>query len=306
MGSSSKPRGAGSGNFSSGSTNTWKPGQNFWEFNPRNIAGNNQLQRQAAQGAAGLWGSGGGQRAQAQSYLNQLGGGGSGYMSDAINSAGRYANGGRPTEFKSADEYLKQLRGVAGEQVTGANLATDPAILAAQKQFTKMRLPMIQNMASQMGLGRSNTVGNASALAQSNELLPLMQEGLAREERGLGRRMSGLSESAANAMQQGGAAIQNQNALTGAYAGAAGQEASNLGNAASGFMNAGSQEQQALMNAINANMGIGGTFREQDQQRLDAPYDEQQRLWAEALNSMYGPLGFLGNMGGARSSSSKK
>jgi hypothetical protein len=72
------------------------------------------------------------------------------------------------------------------------------------------------------------------------------------------------------------------------------------------MMGLGQQEFGQRAGAIQQATGIGDTIRRIEQEQLDAPYQEQQRLWAEALNSMYGPLGFLGNMGGARSTSSKK
>lgn len=302
-----KPRGNRQPSVSSG-TPGYQGGGNFWDFNPRPVAGANQLQRGAAGAVGGIAGAGGQYYNQANDYLRRLAGGGSGYMQQAIDAARKGTT--MPGSFGTATDLANQLRATSQRQVTGANLANDPAILAAQKRFSMSRLPMIQNMASQMGLGRSNTVANASALAQSNELLPLMQEGLAREERGIGRELGAIGSQIQTAMGRGGAELGAQQAdigrLLGTLSGAAGQEFQNLGSAAQGAMGLGQQEAGQLQSAINTAAGLGGTFRDIEQQQLDAPYQEQQRLWAEALNSMYGPLGFLGNMGGAASISSKK
>lgn len=302
-----KPRGKGKDNTTSG-TPGYQGGGSFWDFNPRAVAGVNPLQRGAANAIGGLAGAGGNYYNQAQNYLKRLAGGGSGYMNQAIDAA----RGGikMPGAFAEAGNLGNQLRQVSQRQVTGENLAKDPAILAAQRRFTQARLPMIQNMAAQAGLGRSNTAANAAALAQSNELLPLMQEGLAREERGIGRELGAIGNQINTAMGTGGADLsrqgQNLQSLLSTLSGAAGQEFSNLGSAAQGNMSLGQQEASQLQSGISAAAELGNQMRGIEQEQLDAPYQEQQRLWAEALNSMYGPLGFLGNMGGATSTQSKK
>ena len=302
-----KPGGGKKQGTSSGAPG-YQGGGNFWDFNPRSVAGVNPLQQGAADAVGGMAGAGGGYYNQANEYLKKLAGGGSGYMDKAVSAA----EGGTamPGAFGDATALGNQLRATSRRGVTGEGLAKDPAILAAQARFKKARLPMIQSMAAQSGLGRSNTVANASALAQSNELLPLIQGGLAREERGIGREMGAIGSQINQAMGRGGAELSaDQNdlrALLSTLSGAAGQEAQGLGTAASGSMGLGQQEASQYGNAVNTAAGLGREFRDVEQEGLDAPYQEQQRLWAEALNSMYGPLGFLGNMGGAESSSQKK
>lgn len=301
-----KPRGGNQG--TSSGTPGYQGGGNFWEFKPRPVAGVNPMQQGAANAVSGMAGAGSNYYNLAQQYLSRLGGGGSGYMQQAIDAAKRGV--GMPGAFGEASRYADQLRSTSGRQVTGANLATDPAILAAQERFRKARMPMLQSMAAQAGLGRSNTVANAAALAQSNELLPLMQEGLAREERGIGREMSAIEQQIANAMGRGGAELSSeQNDLRNLLAtlsGAGSQEFQNLGQAAAGMTGLGQQTSNQYNQAVSAASGMGDRFRQIEQEQLDAPYQEQQRLWAEALNSLYGPLGFLGNMGGATSTSRKK
>lgn len=308
QGFGNKPRGQGQGQRLRSNAKGYQGGGNFWDFNPRSIAGINPLLRGAAGGVQGLAGAGSQYYNQANKYLNRLAGGGSGYMQQAIDAARRGTT--MPGEFGQASGFANQLRNVSQRQVTGENLATDPAIVAAQERFAKARLPMIQNMAAQAGLGRSNTVANASALAQSNELLPLIQGGLAREERGIGREMGAIGQQIQNAMGRGGARMNmdqaNLQRLLGSLSGAAGQEFQNLSGAAQGMAGLGQQEAAQRAGAVQAAANLGQQFRGIEQEQLDAPYQEQQRLWAEALNSMYGPLGFLGNMGGATSTQSKK
>jgi hypothetical protein len=306
QGFGNKPGGKKQG--TSSGTAGYEGGGNFWDFNPRAVAGVNPLQQGAANAVGGMAGAGSNFYNQANNYLRQLAGGGSGYAQQAIDAA---RSGTRmPGAFGEAGDYANQLRNVSQRQVTGEGLAKDPAILAAQDRFRKARLPMIQNMAAQAGLGRSNTAVNASALAQSNELLPLIQGGLAREERGIGREMSGIGAQIQNAMGRGGAELNmdqgNIQRLIASLSGAAGQESANLGSAASGAAGLGQQQSNQYNQAVNTAAGMGRELRGVEQEGLDAPYQEQQRLWAEALNSMYGPLGFLGNMGGATSTNRKK
>ena len=66
------------------------------------------------------------------------------------------------------------------------------------------------------------------------------------------------------------------------------------------------QEQGNVINAINAMSGTAANARGVEQAQLDAPYEAQMGQWQEALNAMYRPLGFLGNMGGSTSTQSKK
>jgi len=303
-----KPGGSKKNQGTSSGTPGYQGGGNFWDFNPRAVAGVNPLQQGAANAVGGMPGAGSNYFDQAKRYLSQLAGGGSGYADQAISAA----RGGTamPGAFGQASDFANQLRAASQKRVTGESLAKDPAILAAQERFRKARLPMIQSMAAQAGLGRSNTVSNASALAQSNELLPLIQGGLAREERGIGRELGAIGNQINTAMGRGSAELgSSQNdlqRLVATIAGAGGQESANLGSAAQGSMGLGQQASNQYNQAVSAASGMGDKFRGIEQEQLDAPYQEQQRLWAEALNSMYGPLGFLGNMGGATSTQRKK
>lgn len=308
--SANKPGGGNPRNSGRLSSNApgYQGGGNFWDFNPRPVAGVNPLQRMAATGLQSLPGAGADRYNTAGALLQRLASGGSGYWDQAVQAAGRGLK--MPGAFTDAMNLGGDLRRIAQKQVTGATLANDPAIKAAQQRFAQARLPMLQSQASLAGLGRSNTLQNASALAQSNELLPLMMQGLEREERGIGREMGAVEAQIANAMGRGSADLQRQGqslqSLLSTLSGAGSAESNNIMNAIQGQMGLGQQEASQLSSAVSGAAGLGGQLRDIEQQRLDAPYQEQQRLWAEALNSMYGPLGFLGNMGGARSTSTKK
>ena len=305
---SSGTSGGGNGNLlgNSGGTNTFTPGQNFWEFNPRNIAGLNANLRAAGSGAQGLFGAGSGALNAAGGMFQRLGSGGSGYLDQAMGMASKYGGGNLPAQFKDAQRLTDQLRGVSRQQVTGANLGSDPALRASRKNFALSTLPNIQNQAAAMGLGRSNTANNAMGMAAAAADVPMINAALAREEAGLGRQMSALNSSIQQRMGAGGSALGANDAATRSLLGGAGQEASQLAAAGQGAAGIGSQQFQQQLGAVQSNAAIGSGMRDIRQEMLDAPYEEQQRLYAEALNSMYGPLGMLGSLIGGTSTTSKK
>lgn len=310
--SSKSGGGGGNGGSSAGllggqnGTNTFTPGQNFWEFNPRNIAGLNKNLRAAGNGAMGLFGAGSGALNQAGGMFGRLGSGGSGYLDKAMNMAQRYGGGNLPSQFKDAQNLTSQLRGVASRQVTGANIDSDPALRASRRNFALTNLPNIQNQAAAMGLGRSNTAANAMGLASAAADVPMINAALAREESGIGREMGALQNAIQQRMGAGTAALSANDASTRAMLSGAGQEASQLAAAGQGLAGVGSQQFSNLQNAVQGNAAVGSGMRDIRQEMLDAPYEEQQRLYAEALNSMYGPLGMLGSMIGGSSTTSKK
>jgi hypothetical protein len=305
-----KPGGGSGGRMTSNTGTQYQPGQDFWSFNPRDIAGFNPMMRQVAGSMGNLPFVGAGNMGRAQDMLGRLASGGSGYLDRANQVAGQSTPWAK--EFGEAQNYGSQLRDISRRQVTGANLAKDPALKAAEVRFEAARMPMIQNMAAQAGLGRSNTMVNAASLAKSNEMLPMIQDALGREERGIGREMGATSEQMANAMQRGGARMQagmsDREQQIRTLMGSAGQEFANLGNAASGYAGLGGQEYGQAANALNMGWGMGQDIRGVEQEQRDAPYNEQMRLYNEALNAMYGPLGMLGSVLGGRgtSTTSKK
>ena len=304
-----KPGGKSNNKLSSG-TAGYQGGGNFWDFNPRAVAGINPLQRTAAGWSQQLPGVGAGFANRASGLLDQLAGGGSGHFNRAINTAGSNIN--MPSQFGKATDMASRLEGIAGQRITGDTIASDPALAASRRNFEIYNRPMLQNAASRMGLGRSSTSANAQGLARANADVPFIQSALDREGQRKGAQMSALGTGIQTAMGQGGAALsaeqQRRGQLLQSLMGAGSQEASNLATAASGQAGLGAQAFGQGMQASQNLYNQGSDLRAQEQQRLDAPYEEQQRLWAEALNSMYGPLGMVGSMigGSASSSQSKK
>ena len=325
--------------FSSG-TAAYQPGGIFYDFQARPIAGANPLQNAAGKLAGGLPTAGQGGVQGAYGALGQAGNmfGGRGNLNDYYQQmvGGAGALGQLPGSSQAAggvfgnmstgeiNPYLQQMVDVSGRQVTGENLQSDPAIKAASAQFEKFMAPMIKDAAGLAGLGRSDAMTNALASQQAQTLLPLMQEGLAREERGIDR-LAGALGQAGQASQAGqlagaqglfGLGQQETNQLlsqlgiygqagqaqqAGQLAGAQGM--AGIGGALAGL---GQQEQGMLMNAIGGLSGLGEQFRNIEQEILNAPYDEQQRLWAEALNQVYGPLGMIGSTFGADSANQSR
>jgi hypothetical protein len=308
MGSSGgKPQGGKKGQnpFRSG-TAGFEGGGNFWDFQAKPVAGMNQFQQAAGRMAGGLGGVGQGNLANANKYLQQLGSGGSGFLNRAMSAAGKYTGGNLPGQFGQAEGLNKRLGALGNKQVTGANIQSDPAYLAAQKAFTQSQLPLIQNQAALAGLGRSSAMTNAVAHGNAQAMLPMIQDALGREERGIGRQISTTQQGIGNLMNVGQANLGQNNQAMNAYLQGAGQEANQLSQAASGSAGLAGQEFGQASSQMQALQNVGNQARGVEQEQLDAPYNEQQRLWGEALNSMYGPLSFLGNMGGATSTQSKK
>ncbi|MCK5481312.1 MAG: hypothetical protein KAJ06_09200 [Gammaproteobacteria bacterium] len=294
-----KPGGSGSG------TQPFQQGGGFWENPGRPIAGVNPYQAGAGKLAGGLPGAGKGRIASAGGYLDKAAGG-SDYLRDAMSRIGRYSEGNMPGVFGEATDASRQLADIGRRKVTGENVQSDPAYAAARKAFSSAQMPLIQNAAVQSGLGSSTAMTNALASGQAQYLLPIIQGSLAREERGIDRELGATGQKASNLFGAGSTLLGENRAAVGAGLQGAGQEASNLFNAASGQSGLAGQEMQNILSSINAFSGLGDKYRGIEQEKLDAPYDAQQAKWKEALNAMYGPLGFLGNMGGATSTQSKK
>lgn len=310
MGSSGrKPGGGGKGKggspFRSG-TAGFEGGGNFWDFQPKPVAGLNQFQRGAGRLAGNLGGVGQANMANANRYIQQLGGGGSGLLNRAMSQAGKYTGGNLPTQFGQAEGLNQRLIQLGNQKVTGENIQSDPAFIAAQKAFTQSQLPLIQNQAALAGLGRSSAMTNAVAHGNAQAMLPMIQDALGREERGIGRQLSSTQQGIGNLMNVGQANLGQNAQATNAFLQGAGQEASNLGQAGQASAGLANQQVGQALQQMQALQGVGDNARNVEQQQLDAPYQEQQRLWGEALNSMYGPLSFLGNMGGSTSTTSKK
>lgn len=278
-----KPSGGGGGSpFMSGTPGYQPSSEGFFGFNPRPIAGASPLLDYAGALATGLpsAGQGGvnagynalGQAQNLYSSLTQL-----------------------PGQTNEAMDLYRSLPSIAGQQVTGANVANDPAVKEAQRVFETTMAPMIKDAAGLAGIGKSGAMTNAMSAQQAQTLLPLIQGSMAREERGIDRMLGG-TQAAAGGLFQGGAQ----------QAGQIGQAAAGMGQTAGQYGALGGQEQNMLMNAIGGLSGLGEQFRGIEQEMLNAPYDEQMRLYTEALNSIYGPFGMIPGLTGSVSTQSGK
>jgi len=292
------------GGFSSG-TQGFQPGGSFWDFNPRPIAGLNEFQRGAGGIAAGLGGQGAGNLSRSQRYYQQLGAGQPGAQ-QAVSAANRYAGGQLPGQFNEAAAISRNMMDTGRRQVTGANIQSSPSYSAARKAFAQSQLPLIQNQAAAAGLGRSSAMTNAISHGNAQAMLPMIENELMREERGIGRELQSQGQAAGNLMGIGGQALGANNAAVQAMMQQAGMNQQGLSQAAQGQAGLGQQRFNQGLQQSGLLSQLGNQYRGVEQQQLDAPYQEQQRQYAEALNAMYGPLGFLGNMGGASTTTSGK
>ena len=89
-----------------------------------------------------------------------------------------YARGA--PEYFSALAASQEARG-QGLLPTGGNLATSPSLAAAQQAFQTAIRPTIENQAAVSGLGRSTALTNATAQAEAQYMLPIIQDELNRE-----------------------------------------------------------------------------------------------------------------------------
>ncbi len=308
------PAGGKPGNPFMSGTPGYQPGGSFYDFQAAPVAGANPLQNAAGalggklptagqggvQGAYGALGQAGqmfGQSGQLNPLYQQM-----------VSGAG--ALGQLPGQTQEAMDMYRQLPGIAGRQVTGENVANDPAIKAANDKFMEVMAPMIKDSAGLAGLGRSGVMTNALSSQQAQTLLPLIQDSMGREERGIDRLLGGTQAGAAGLFGGGQQANQQLMQQLGIYgnAGAAQQQGqqfgaqgmAGIGQALAGL---GGQEQGMLMNAISGLSGLGGQFRDIEQQMLNAPVEEQHRLWSEALNQIYGPFGMIPGMTGSAGTS---
>lgn len=283
--------------FTSG-TQAFQGGGSFWDFQPRPIAGLNQFMTGAGGVAAGLGGQGAGNIRGAQNLFTQLGRGNQNIQS-AIDLSRMFSGGNLPSQFGRAEQLGNQLMTQSQQRVTGENIESSPSYQAARRAFAQSQLPLIQNQAALAGLGRSSALTNAVAAGNARAMLPIIEAELAREERGIGRGMQGTQIAMQNLLGIGGQALgANQAAVQAGLAGGGAQQGA-LAQAAAGLGGLGGQQFNQALQQAGLLANLGQQYRGVEQQQLDAPYQEQQRQWAEALNAMYGPLGFLGNMGGA-------
>jgi hypothetical protein len=281
------------------------------------VAGSNPLQQAGgkmagASAGAGQGGVQGGYNAlgSAGSLFERLGAGNP-LFQQMVQESG--ALGSTPAETSEAMALFRSMPELASRQATGANVANDPAVKAAQEKFDAVMKPMIMDAAGLAGVGRSSAMTNALSSQQAQTLLPLIQESIAREERGIDRALGGTQSAAAGLFgggQQANQQLMQRLGILG-QAGSAGQQAQQA--AAAGLLNTGqasgnlgAQEQAMTTSAMNNLFNAGNLFRGIEQEQLNAPYEEQMRLFSEALNSIYGPFGMIPGMTGATSTTGGK
>jgi hypothetical protein len=291
--------------FSSG-TQGYQPGGSFWDFQARPIAGLNQFMTGAGGIAQGLGGQGAANFQAANRAFQQLGRGPNAQTQQGLNLLSQYSGGNLPGDFAGARGMANRLVDLGNQKVTGGNIESSPSYQAARRAFAQSQLPLIQNQAARAGLGRSSAMTNAIAHGNAQAMLPIIENELAREERGIGRQISTTGQAGSQLFGIGQQALGANQAAAQGYLGAGQLAQQGLGQAAQGQMGLGGQQYQQALQQAGLMSNLGQQYRGVEQEQLNAPYQEQQRQWAEALNAMYGPLGFLGNMGGARTTTDGK
>lgn len=176
-------------------------------------------------------------------------------------------NTGQGTEWPKVSDVVGSLQGVSGisgqtpTPDTAASLSesitNSPTIQAALDVFRRKVQPGIENSAALAGLGRSTSVLNASADAQGNMLLPLIQDEYARQERSANARTAATQQSIADLLGLSG------------------------------------QQGEQNTNAVNQLMQTGGVTRGVAQAGNDAAYSDFLRRQGLSEQGTFGPLGQL-------------
>jgi hypothetical protein len=287
------------------------PLHKFFGENPLEVAGPNHYELEAAKKVGYLWGPTPSQKA-AQRY-----------------DASTWGQNGRT--FGGADALLGQAEAMrttnplAGKIVSDINygqqlaarkvkadadtIANDAALQASRKAFELTAMPQIGNDMAQMGLGRSvdrhRVVGDAWAKAAT----PHIQDAVAREE----RRLNNMRETALGAadrrqslanyihgrqrdalgIKQGALGIQNQtNALRNQIA--------------DSRHKMGSQTWNQMKGTIDTAMGIGGTFRQAENDQYKAVFDDYLRRQGLSEKLLLAPFGQAGSLTGSKTVSESK
>jgi hypothetical protein len=266
-----------------------KVGDDFWQQNARNVLGPSPAERRALDMAGGLGSVGGPDLNYAsQLYRRAMGG------NDYLNQAGGLLSGeGKDSNLARSAGLLDEAGRISREQVTGKNLASDPAIAAANTTFRRAMMPMIQNQAALAGLGRSNALTNATAAQQAQTLLPLIQGGLQREESGINRRLGTTMETA---NQLFGRDMTRAGALQGL--GRGDQEA--MYRTAGAMQGVAGERMARQLQQIQQLAQQGGNIRGIRQEGKDAKFNDLMRRFGAYEQSLQGPLGMVGGMMGSQ------
>jgi hypothetical protein len=166
----------------------------------------------------------------------------------------------------------KNVSDMGGRRVTGESIAGDPAVKAAYDTFNTFEKPMIEDSATQAGMGRSAQKGDKMSMGLQQMMLPQIQAAQQREESGLNRDLQ-------------------------SYMGAAGGQA-----------NLGRDEVSRKRGALDYSMGAGDVERGVAQEGKDAGYNDFIRRAALGESALTGPFGSMvpSTIGSQVSSSSGK
>ena len=296
-------QGGGSKPGGSSGTKGYESGGNFWDFQAKPVAGINPMMRQAAAGVGALGNAGQGDLTSARNLFGDVAGGNQ-YTSDATSRATNLADQRSP-EFLQAISTLNSMGDVSRRQVSGEGLEKDPAFLAAKKAYSNTIGRSTQNAAALAGLGRSSTMQNAQAAGRAQYMTPMIQDYFGRQERGIQRELGALGTQAQGLFGASGQRGADARTAISSLQQAGQQRTQEQLASAGGYQNLAAGDRATAAQKIGMQQGMGTQARGIEQEKLDAPYNEQMRLYSEALNSMYGPMGMIGGLLGGSSTSSQ-
>lgn len=187
-------------------------------------------------------------------------------------------------DYDAARTSLGDMRNISQRQVTGANVADDPAIAQAMEVYKDQIMPEMQNQYSMMGLGRSGALGTGVAKGGAQMMLPLIQDSLAREERGIDRELGTAGNAAGGYMNLGGAEAGRGFGLFDRATG----RGLNLAGSYAGLGGASSANQNA---ALDRAMGYGAVGRGVEDDTNYAAYEDFLRRQGLAENALWVPFG---------------
>jgi len=273
-------------------------GGSFIDPNARQVAGLTDMQGHAREGLYHMWDNPNsiyGQRVSENQYWAGAQGKGMHDRDELESRMARNAATGGMGAFDRAEAASRQ-------QVTGDNIANDPALLNQQQVFKATTMPTISNQMGAMGLGRSGAAGNAMANAWAQQATPLMQDAAARQERGIDRQVQG-------SMGAGQGYMSGANNLTNQWSNRNQQR--NMGiNAQLGAgqlgLGAGDQFYNQKMGVADRAQAWGEQERQMNQDQYNAWHDDFLRRQGLAEQALFAPFGQMANTIGQQSSGGGK
>jgi len=212
---------------------------------------------------------------------------------------------GQSIYHQDAADMLGGMEEAGKQRVTGAGLWDDPAVQEAMKVYDQAMRPMIESQASLAGLGRSNTLANATAAGQAQYMLPTIQDYMGREERSIDRNLANLGDVFTRRMGLGDREISQLQQGVEGYTGLGDREMADRQAAISGYMGLGDRDYSQRSDAIGQAMNIGGVGRQIAQGQADAPYNDWLRKAALFEQSIGGPMGLTPSTIGSSATSTQ-